>query len=371
MTFFRKVCYTDFADRADVFKKGKATDRKAKNMQELISESGHFYKANLHCHSTFSDGQKTPEELKNIYRSAGYSILAISDHNVMVDHSDLNEEDFLLLTASEINIRTHMRQHGWNPCYHFNVFPRHAHNVALPCFTPEEICYGERADELRAAQAYIGKPGYVREYFKANEMVKEFLDNGFLVMLNHPTWSFQTAEDFLAVDGFFAMEVYNHSCYVGGYPEFNDHIFDTILRTGRHIYCTATDDNHNEHEIGTAHFDSLGGFVVIQAKELTQEAVTTALEEGKFFASRGPMFHSVVLDDAGLLHVKTDPVARIALTCGARQARIAYPMSTTGSLTEAVFDTNELLPGYLRLTITDAVGRQAWSQPLWGEFPGK
>ena len=30
----------------------------------LLPEEGSFYKANLHCHSTYSDGQLTPEELK-------------------------------------------------------------------------------------------------------------------------------------------------------------------------------------------------------------------------------------------------------------------------------------------------------------------
>ena len=340
-------------------------------MQELISESGHFYKANLHCHSTCSDGRKTPEELKSIYRLGGYSILAISDHNMLIDHSDLNEDDFLLLTACEIDTMHHGNPRGFDPCYHFNVFPRHAHDVALPCFNPADIRHGKRVEEMRAAQTYIGTPDYARSYEKTNEMVKEFVKNGFLVMLNHPTWSLQTVEDFLAIDDFFAMEIYNHSCYVAGYPEINQHIFDTLLRAGKHVYCVGADDNHNAHEVGTARCDSLGGFVVIQAEELTQESVTKALEEGKFFASMGPMFRSVVLDDEGLLHVKCDPVARVALSCGARQGRIAYPVSAAGTVSEAVFDTNTLLPGYLRLTITDAAGRQAWSQPLWADFPGK
>lgn len=30
----------------------------------LLPETGHFYKANLHCHSTVSDGSRTPEEIK-------------------------------------------------------------------------------------------------------------------------------------------------------------------------------------------------------------------------------------------------------------------------------------------------------------------
>ena len=59
------------------------------------------YKANLHCHSTLSDGKYTPQELKEHYKGQGYSILSITDHRVLNDHSDLNDEDFLLLTGFE------------------------------------------------------------------------------------------------------------------------------------------------------------------------------------------------------------------------------------------------------------------------------
>ena len=30
------------------------------------------YKANLHCHTTFSDGAFTPEKIKEIYKAHGY-----------------------------------------------------------------------------------------------------------------------------------------------------------------------------------------------------------------------------------------------------------------------------------------------------------
>ena len=39
----------------------------------LLPETGHFYKANLHAHSTLSDGRLTPEELKAAYKAHGYS----------------------------------------------------------------------------------------------------------------------------------------------------------------------------------------------------------------------------------------------------------------------------------------------------------
>ena len=53
----------------------------------LISPYKKQYKANLHCHSTLSDGKKTPEELREMYKSHGYSILAITDHEYPKKHT--------------------------------------------------------------------------------------------------------------------------------------------------------------------------------------------------------------------------------------------------------------------------------------------
>ena len=37
----------------------------------LLPETGSFYKANLHCHTVISDGRRTPEEVKALYKGGG------------------------------------------------------------------------------------------------------------------------------------------------------------------------------------------------------------------------------------------------------------------------------------------------------------
>ncbi len=69
--------------------------------QYWIPGTGHFYKVNLHAHSTISDGCETPEALKALYQSQGYHALSITDHELLVDHTDLNDENFLLITGFE------------------------------------------------------------------------------------------------------------------------------------------------------------------------------------------------------------------------------------------------------------------------------
>ena len=70
----------------------------------LLPESGNFYKANLHCHTSISDGRKTPEQVKEIYKSLGYSVVAYTDHDVLIPHNDLCDDEFLALNAFEIGI---------------------------------------------------------------------------------------------------------------------------------------------------------------------------------------------------------------------------------------------------------------------------
>ena len=54
----------------------------------LLPQNGKFFKANLHSHSTFSDGALTPEEMKNAYKEQGYSIIAYTDHDLMFHHRE-------------------------------------------------------------------------------------------------------------------------------------------------------------------------------------------------------------------------------------------------------------------------------------------
>ena len=53
---------------------------------EGFSKEGNWYKGNLHCHTTDSDGSLTPAEVVQYYKKEGYDFLAISDHNIFSDY---------------------------------------------------------------------------------------------------------------------------------------------------------------------------------------------------------------------------------------------------------------------------------------------
>ena len=66
----------------------------------LLPRAANFYKANLHVHTTVSDGEITPEEIKRIYMEQGYSVVAFTDHEVMVPHPELTDESFVAITST-------------------------------------------------------------------------------------------------------------------------------------------------------------------------------------------------------------------------------------------------------------------------------
>ncbi|KMQ50024.1 Phosphoesterase PHP, N-terminal precursor [Chitinispirillum alkaliphilum] len=71
------------------------------------------YKANLHTHTTQSDGKYTPDQTIDIYRERGYQILSITDHNKVTwpwsafgrDPSELN---MIAIEGNEISNTHHL-----------------------------------------------------------------------------------------------------------------------------------------------------------------------------------------------------------------------------------------------------------------------
>jgi hypothetical protein len=49
-------------------------------------------KVNLHAHTTYSDGTYTPAQLVNIYKDAGYDVLAVTDHSTVAGYAEAASE---------------------------------------------------------------------------------------------------------------------------------------------------------------------------------------------------------------------------------------------------------------------------------------
>ena len=74
--------------------------------KSLFPDGGVWLKGNIHSHSTVSDGMFSPRELAELYRDHGYAFLSMTDHNVLVSHSELPEDQICLLYTSQFSIRS-------------------------------------------------------------------------------------------------------------------------------------------------------------------------------------------------------------------------------------------------------------------------
>ena len=330
--------------------------------QYLLSESGRFFKANLHCHSNYSDGTLTPEELKKVYKENGYSVLSITDHEGIFDHGYLDDEDFLTLPGYEREINcTDPVVGGWNSIRtcHLCFYPKDRNNVKCICFDPDFIhphFKWMHTPELRNKVEYIGEP-YKKLHYDAdciNEIISEANKNGFLVTLNHLEWSYELYEQFSKYEGMFATEIYNNACF-----EYNDRYYDMLLRLGKRIYCVAADDNHNKAPVDSVNSDSCGGWVMIKADALNHKSIISSLEKGNFYASTGPEINALYIED-GKIHINCSEAKTVIMYTGNR--RKAVKRAEVGeAITYAEFDSKNIYE-YFRIEVRDFCGNKAFTR---------
>ena len=330
----------------------------------LISPEIKQYKANLHAHSTVSDGRLTPEQVKEAYKAHGYQILCLTDHEAPRQHQDLSEPDFLMLTGYECYIRPDRlnRYDPFGPEVHLNLFARDPYNETMINYNPTSCKYlkpEEQAALRRAGSERLRE--YTAEYI--NEYIETAKREGYIVAYNHFGWSLEPEEQVLRYKGCFSMEIFNYSSFRTNLFEYNGALYDKMLRNGQRIACHSADDNHNVFPIGHPASDSFGGFAMIQPKELSYGAVIDAMEKGQMYASRGPLFEEVSMEGRKL-YVRCLPVKHMHVFNGGK--KVKYLFAEEGQfLREAEFEIDPQSM-FVRVTIGDERGRTADTR---GYFP--
>ena len=317
----------------------------------LLPENGNFYKANLHCHSTISDGGWTPEQLKEEYAKRGYSIIAYTDHDIFIPHDELNDENFLALHGFEVEINEGHTYPGIatiKTCHICNVAIE-PDNLIQPLWDPFYAYVGHAREHINEVKK--GGESYRRVYSGEgiSEMMKTFRDAGFFVTYNHPTWSQERYPEYTSYHGMHAMEMMNSGSLGIHYDEYNPRVYEDILHAGERIYCIGADDNHSKGEIGIS-------WICINAEKLEYRTITRALLDGNFYASAGPEIYELTYED-GKIRVKCSAAEKIICTYDIRKA--GGVVAKDGNLvTEAEFTKPDGV-GYFRLTVTDERGRHA------------
>ncbi|MBE6645406.1 MAG: PHP domain-containing protein [Ruminococcaceae bacterium] len=325
----------------------------------LLPPCGSFYKANLHSHSTLSDGNWTPEEMKRNYMAEGYSILAYTDHQVLICHNDLAEENFLPLNGYELDIPENDKPWG------VSAKTCHLCLIALDKERTKQNIYHESVFIDRNAEMTDiaeDRAPIERKYdpeFISN-LIKEAREDGFFVTYNHPVWSLESDGQYLKYHGMHAVEIVNYSSCVLGHDDRNSNLYDNILHNDEEIFCVGADDNHNKYPIDSPLCDSFGGFTMIKAEKLEYSAVADALIKGHFYASEGPEIYELYYDtDDKLFHIKTSEAAYIIRTSGERYSTCFAAEKKGETVNEATFDFGRSLEGYVRFIVRDREGKEA------------
>ncbi len=335
-----------------------------KNRTYILPHGQNTYKANLHSHSTFSDGVLTPEELKQLYKRHGYSVLAYTDHRAYYTHEELADESFLPIAGYELNFNRRNDKGMTLKTCHINALARDP----------------MKAVPIEGEGAY--DPGTI------NDAIRRLRENGFIVNLNHPAWSTQTPEEVLELHGFTALEVLNSGCsWTYHSPESQLH-YEACLKTGRKILALYTDDNHaschnfspgykGAYADGVKTFppeattqipaqDCCRAYTMIYAPKLEYAAVMDALVEGRYYCSSGPEIHAYYIEDDRIC-LDCSPVTAVFLKSMA-WALSASLMDIEGRIIHAEFDLKRLKEngeGFFRVELMDKEGRTACTNPYY------
>ena len=321
--------------------------------RELLPAKGNWYKVNLHCHTTLSDGHLSPEEIKRDYLAKGYSAVAFTDHDVFIPHNELTDETFVALGGVEYAVSSAV---GGGKTCHFCAVALDPETRIQPLWHREKYRGAGNSRFFRVRVEFQeNEPDYERVYSPegVSDMMKKVRDAGFFVTYNHPVWSRETSAEYCFYDGMHAMEISNFAARAMGGPEYCPMVYDEMLRAGKRIFCVSADDNHSAKV-------RFGGYVMVNAEKLEYRALTSALLRGDFYASQGPEIKEIFYEN-GTIFARTSPAKRILFTFG----RQRFARGEQGEEGKTFCEANALVPPnavYVRLTVEDAEGRHANSR---------
>jgi histidinol phosphatase-like PHP family hydrolase len=289
---------------------------------------GRFWRGNLHAHSSRSDGALPPEEVARLYQEAGYDFVAITDHFKtkygfpLTDTRTLRSGGFTTLIGAELHAPRTEFSAEW-----------HIIAIGLPLnFPPPGPAETgpELARRAKAAGAFIG--------------------------MAHPCASLLTLACAESLDAADAVEVYNA---LAAREDRADswHLSDVLLARGHRLNAYAADDAHFQ----PGDPPGCAAWVQVRAESLDPDALLVALKAGRYYSSTGPEIHAISLRGDNLI-VRCTPASKVAVTGGVPGVQLQQG----DELTECTLPLYGFeASAYLRVTVTDADGARAWSNPIW------
>ncbi len=305
--------------------------------QQAFTGNKKMLKGGLHCHTTRSDGELSPEETIKYYKEHGYDFLALTDHRLYNFENFAPETGITIIPGMEFNNHQVANISGI----------RTFHTVCLGYLKEDGNLYNQdeyypsvRADTQEVYQPYLD----------------EIHAKGNLTIYCHPEWSATSVMHFGKLKGDFAMEIFNSGSAINHEQDTDAAYWDEMLGMGKKIYGVAVDDGHAKHE-------HCNGWVMVNAENNVKD-ILDALKDGKFYSSCGPEIYDFYVDGDKAV-IECSPVVKIRLHSDRHPTTIIR--DADGNLTHAEFDlTKNFAPyDYVRISIGDKENHLAWTNPIF------
>ena len=313
----------------------QTSTRLASPMTDPWTVDGVWLKCALHAHTTRSDGELGPEGLASHYARAGYDVVAVTDHWKITSA----EHDGLVVIAS----------------------------VELNCILPgardgHVLAYGVAAseDEVQELASDHADLAATANWIAAHDGV---------AFLAHPYWTGVTPGTLKLPENVTGIEVYNAGCELEVGRGLSAVHWDELLEAGRLCPATAADDSHHPG------FDSDLAWTWVRVSERSPGSVLTALSDGTFYSSTGPLLQDVKRSGDAFV-VECSPCRSVTLVSGKAMGaavhvgRLGYrhhgrelECDHDGLVVRARL---EIPPAarHVRVEVVDASGKKAWANPV-------
>ena len=320
---------------------------------KILLPDGVGHKANLHGHSTDSDGVFTPEQIKKFYKDNGYSVYAYTDHLYMRDRSSLCDENFIAVSGYE-NVICDGRPGAICKTYHFNFYSPDPKKVGMVGVSPwfYEAWNKNKTEEQKALSPVLDFCREDHSVETAVEMIKKANDLGYAVVYNHPLWSLHDERDYLGLKGLAGVEIFNGGNYiVGSEPDDQGIVYDRMLSDGQRLAVFANDDNHTRE-------DFFLGYNVLYPTRFDYAGVFECIKNGRSYASTGASIRGLAVD-GNKVYIGVENARSIRFSTNTRAGKLV--VAKDKPLVEATFELTEYVERF-RVTVEDTNGKKAWTR---------
>ncbi|MDO8462216.1 MAG: hypothetical protein Q7S98_05090 [Deltaproteobacteria bacterium] len=260
-------------------------------------------KGQIHLHSlrgNLGNESMHPLQLVKRYRSVGYDFINLSEHNIRATR--YYENDRRYQAWNDGDIRWYRDDSGEN---YQNAYDR------FLLIKGEEVTRGIAHLIAFNTRETIGIPSS-RTGGNIIGLIRDIQGVGGIPILNHPYWGgSDNRHGEGIIDASTIAELYQQAglrhveTYNDGGRAVPGSLWDELLSRGIRIFGVGSDDAHQmlwldpDLRSGGSGHQMEKGFIVVAAKDLTEEAIRRNFEEGHFYPSSGVYLDAYTINERG------------------------------------------------------------------------